>query len=251
MRASLIIGTIFLVAGIIIAVFAKQIVDDTISTHLNYFATRSAFFDYLAELLVNVHLLKGVPLLAGVWLVWFEMPQMDMRARIVSGLIAVNLASLLSRAMQVFEPTRQRPISDLTLSVVPPLGIDPLMLTGSGSIPSDHAVLLFGVATVLAVIRPTVGAVGILIALLVCVGRIYSGLHFMSDILAGAGLGMLAAGASQLAPFPSACRVFPRWANNRAGIFYAAAFVVTYLMATLFEDVRHIAHGLAKLLLLY
>jgi membrane-associated phospholipid phosphatase len=251
MRASLLIGAICLFTSIIVAVFAKQMVDYPISTHLNYFATRSAFFDYLVELFVNVHLLKGVLLLAGVWLVWFAVPQMDMRARIVSGLIAVNLASLLSRAVQVFAPVRQRPLSDLDLSIVSPLGIDPLMLTGSGSLPSDHAVLLFGVATVLTIIRPTVGAVGILIALLVCVCRIYSGLHYMSDILAGAGLGMLAAGASQLAPFPSACQVFPRWANNRAGVFYAAAFVVTYLMATLFEDVRHIARGLAKLLLLY
>lgn len=78
---------------------------------------------------------------------------------------------------------RPRPV----LEGLPPLGGAPSSL----SFPSAHATSSFAVATAMTRVEPLVGALAFLLALALALGRPYLGMHYPSDVLAGAVLGVL------------------------------------------------------------
>ncbi|MBA3865842.1 MAG: phosphatase PAP2 family protein [Solirubrobacterales bacterium] len=93
------------------------------------------------------------------------------------GPIAIGLNYLIKLAVK-----RPRPV----LEGLPPLGGAPSSL----SFPSAHAVSSFAVAVAMFRVDPaTAGA--LLIALAISLGRPYLGMHYPSDVLAGALLGIL------------------------------------------------------------
>jgi undecaprenyl-diphosphatase len=68
------------------------------------------------------------------------------------------------------------------------------------SFPSEHATAAFAIATAVALrIRP-VGAVLLVLATVVAAGRVFLGLHYPSDVLAGAAIGAAVALACWLPP---------------------------------------------------
>jgi membrane-associated phospholipid phosphatase len=77
---------------------------------------------------------------------------------------------------------RPRPV----LEGLPPLGGAPSSL----SFPSAHATSSFAVATAMARVEP-LGALAFLLAFALALGRPYLGMHYPSDVLAGAVLGVL------------------------------------------------------------
>jgi membrane-associated phospholipid phosphatase len=76
---------------------------------------------------------------------------------------------------------RPRPV----LAGLPPLGGAPSSL----SFPSAHATSSFAVATAMTRVDP-LGALAFLLAFLLALGRPYLGMHYPSDVLAGALLGV-------------------------------------------------------------
>jgi undecaprenyl-diphosphatase len=94
---------------------------------------------------------------------------------------------------------------------------------GSGwdSFPSGHATATFAVATVLAVRFPKVRWLMILIAMAIAVSRVFRGAHFLTDIVAGAVLGV----------FIGAIVAHP-WKDRRSS-FTSALFTVTPPLAGL------------------
>ncbi len=77
---------------------------------------------------------------------------------------------------------RPRPV----LEGLPPLGGAPSSL----SFPSAHATSSFAVATAMSRVEP-LGALAFLLAAALALGRPYLGMHYPSDVLAGAVLGVL------------------------------------------------------------
>jgi len=77
---------------------------------------------------------------------------------------------------------RPRPV----LEGLPPLGGAPSSL----SFPSAHATSSFAVATAMTRVEP-LGALAFLLAIALALGRPYLGMHYPSDVLAGAALGVL------------------------------------------------------------
>jgi membrane-associated phospholipid phosphatase len=77
---------------------------------------------------------------------------------------------------------RQRPV----LEGLPPLGGAPSSL----SFPSAHASSAFAVATAMTRVEPW-GALAFVLALALSLGRPYLGMHYPSDVLAGAVLGII------------------------------------------------------------
>ncbi len=61
------------------------------------------------------------------------------------------------------------------------------------SMPSGHTATAFGAATALAFGNPLVGAVAFILAILIAVGRVAAGVHYPTDVIAGAVLGILIA----------------------------------------------------------
>jgi undecaprenyl-diphosphatase len=85
--------------------------------------------------------------------------------------------------------TRIRPCHVLA-NVITPLGC-----TGTYSFPSNHAVNNFAAAVFLSMLYPGFKWIFFVVAFLVATSRIYLGLHYPSDIIAGA---LLGAGAGYL-----------------------------------------------------
>jgi undecaprenyl-diphosphatase len=61
------------------------------------------------------------------------------------------------------------------------------------SFPSDHATAAFAIATAIWLRRRTIGAVALVLAAALAVGRVAVGVHYPGDVLAGATLGTTAA----------------------------------------------------------
>jgi membrane-associated phospholipid phosphatase len=64
-------------------------------------------------------------------------------------------------------------------------------LPHSGSMPSGHAATAAAAATALGMLVPGARPAAYVLAALICVSRVYLGVHFASDVLAGAALGAL------------------------------------------------------------
>jgi undecaprenyl-diphosphatase len=92
------------------------------------------------------------------------------------GPIAIALNYLVKLAVR-----RPRPV----LEGLPPLGGAPSSL----SFPSAHATSSFAVATAMARVEP-LGAIAFLLAFALALGRPYLGMHYPSDVLVGAMLGL-------------------------------------------------------------
>jgi undecaprenyl-diphosphatase len=80
---------------------------------------------------------------------------------------------------------RARPCNVLS-DVLTPLGC-----TGSYSFPSNHAVNNFAAASFFATLYPGYRTILFIIASLVALSRVYLGLHYPSDIIAGAAIGFI------------------------------------------------------------
>src|SRR5215217_6348675 len=104
--------------------------------------------------------------------------------RLEAGMICAALGPLaigLNYAVKLMI-RRPRPV----LEGLPPLGGAPSSL----SFPSAHATSSFAVATAMTRVDE-LGALAFLLALALALGRPYLGMHYPSDVLVGAGLGVL------------------------------------------------------------
>ena len=116
------------------------------------------------------------------------------------------------------------------------------------SFPSDQAALFFALATGIWLVNRRIGAFAFVwTAIAICMPRVYLGLHYASDIVGGAILGVAATLALQRLPDTLAepiLRLEVRW----PGPFYAAAFLFCFELAGLFWDSRSTALQLARIL---
>jgi undecaprenyl-diphosphatase len=74
--------------------------------------------------------------------------------------------------------------------------IDPLYVVHSSSFPAGHAATAFAGAVVLAFVVPRAAPLLLSIAALIGFSRIYVGVHYPSDVLAGAAIGVVVGGIS-------------------------------------------------------
>jgi undecaprenyl-diphosphatase len=85
------------------------------------------------------------------------------------------------------------------------------------SFPSEHATAAFAIATAVALRLRLPGAVLLALAALLAAGRVFLGLHYPSDVLAGAALGAGVAGLLWLPPIRSRLHAVADAAGRRAG----------------------------------
>lgn len=227
---------------------------------LNQFAHRSRLLDTLVVILVNANLLKGVVLMAILWGLWFhdtagpvsaQPTESTRRARLLACCGVAILAVLAARLLAHVLPYRERPLHTPGIGYILPYTMEPQSLIHWSSFPSDHAVLFFALATGIYQVSRRWGGLALLHAVLfIAVPRIYLGIHWFTDILAGTVLGVALALAGMRSRLMARLqRRLDALMPRHPALCYAAFFVLTYLIATLFDDARYIGSVLVHYIL--
>lgn len=219
--------------------------DHRITLWLNQLAGSNPALDRLAYDVAASPLLKGGVFMAFLWWQWFRRDEATAQRRqtILTALAAGIAAIAIGRVLQMALPFRERPLHDAALGMTPPSGINLATLDGWSSLPSDHAVLFFALATAVWRLHRVLGIAAFLwTAAVICLPRVYLGYHYASDIVSGAvvGVGVMALGFAVLRPGLLAIPLL-RWERAHATSFYCLAFLATLQLALLFQDVRMLA----------
>jgi undecaprenyl-diphosphatase len=204
----------------------------------------SPVFDMCLAMAAQNQLVKSVFLVGILWFFWFSPKhRVDHRMLVVRIVLGAGAAITVGRAGQIFLPERLRPVHDPTLDFVVPRGIDTHGLIESSSFPSDHAILYFAIATGVWAISRRFGVLAFLWAIVVTfVARVYAGLHYPSDIVIGAvlGVGIMSFTLREKTIMPRIVDLILTLESRWAGFFYVAAFIVNWQIAELFGGVRHV-----------
>jgi undecaprenyl-diphosphatase len=221
------------------------LLDERFVLFLNQFATKSAVFDGIMYDLADATILQGGLFMAYFWWAWLRTDGAVAKRRyeVIVSIGGGIAASVISRIMQVMLPFHTRPLHTDSLHFVVPLGVNPQTLNTWSSMPSDHAAMYFAFATAIWYQSRPLGYTAM--AWTVAFGlipRIYLGYHYPSDIVAGIACGIIIMVLTwNLTPRSRAVGRVLVWEKSHRALFYPAAFLLTYEVAILFFDVRHLA----------
>jgi len=211
---------------------------------LNQFAQRSRVFDQVVVQLSTSELLKGGVVLGVFWWIWF-LPRPDSRAvrvRLLATLAGGALAALMSRVLADSLPFRARPLHEPQLPFRLPLTEWPDALHNFSSFPSDHASLFSALSVGMLYVSPPAGLFLLVWTFfVVLLPRLYLGLHYPTDLIAGVVLGTLIACLLQIRSVRERLAApLLGWLDRHPGSFYAAMYLATLQIGTLFNDVRNL-----------
>jgi undecaprenyl-diphosphatase len=231
--------------------------DSAILLFLNEFSRQSLIFDKIMVALVDINLFKGGILMGFIWWQWFRKTNATqsqaIREHIIATLVASFVALFTARMLASTLPFRIRPFENPDLQFVVPFTMKEDVLTGWSAFPSDHAVLFFTLAISFLYISKKLGIFSIIyVSLIICLPRIYLGLHYPTDIVAGAVLGLafaLVANYSKIRRPLS--KPFFNLMARVPGMFYFSFFLVSYQIAVLFNDFRKLGEKTFKLFFKY
>jgi undecaprenyl-diphosphatase len=160
-------------------------------------------------------------------------------------------ALALGRLLQERLPMSARPRT-LPDQLFPPLRDD---LYGDmwnwSSMPSDHAALVGALATAIWFSSRRLGPLAMVLAVVVvCLPRIYFGLHSASDVVVGLAIGVGVVAAARLAPAPAAAWNWLARLDARApALMVLALLVMGWEVIELFDTARLLVGGVVKVAL--
>jgi undecaprenyl-diphosphatase len=212
---------------------------------LNAYAGRKVL-DLLAAFEEENSLLKGGLFFAAYAYLWFRKgsDREDRRRVIIASFVGIILAVVVSRTIADSIPFRIRPMYEPTIFDRPHAFAIVGNMEKWSSFPSDTAAYFAAMAFGLAYLRRRWGAVlALYTAVWICLPRMFLGEHYLSDIVVGSLVGISTVWVSvrskwlrsTLAPFVLSL------VDASPGIFYAAAFLVSFEMAVMFNDLRSAA----------
>ncbi len=220
----------------------------------NTFSQRSWNFDQLMKFVAGSDLVKAGLIVSALWWFWFRytdaQKERNARERIISALAAAVFTLFLVRFLAYVLPFRARPSQNPALNFLLPFGTGRGEVSTWSSFPSDHAALFFPLAVGIWSITKRLG--WLLLAyvfFIICLPRIYLGLHYPTDILAGALLGILMAGLANTKRARSfIAGPVLKWQKKSPALFYVCFFLLTSQIADLFIEVRRAGAGVLMIL---
>ncbi len=222
--------------------------DAYVSMAVNRWASHNEVINHSVYVASQTDFLTGGLMVALLYYCWFSRNAAEARTRLLLGFGAALVSAVASRLLQVSLPLRLRPMHAWDSGFQPLPGIDPTLANLWGSFPSDHAALFFALAAVVWRQSRWLGLLAMLSALFGVLPRVYLGLHYLSDVVAGAALGVgLVFMLGHFGPRTLAHRGVA-WSERRPGLAYALAFLMSFEVATLFEDIRQVGRGIPAVL---
>ncbi len=220
--------------------------DAGLISFLNQFARQSRILDVFIETVANADILKGAAIMAPFLWIWFREGENRTRDRefVILSLFVSTAAVLLARALALSLPFRERPLRASALHFQIPYMMNPRSLEGWSSFPSDHATIFFAAATCLFFISRRLGIFALLYSFFViCLPRIYLGIHYPTDIIGGVLVGSAMAFWVKVGPLRTlVARPFLRWEQLYPSQFYPLFFIVTFEVSELFASLRLMGH---------
>jgi len=221
-------------------------IDDSVVLWFNHLGGRSGTFDGLVKDISDNSLIQAAVPVTILYYFWFRRTTLEAVRRnrelvMVTQLVAIATVAI-ARGLALILPFRDRPLA------TPGLGyhvIDPrwnMDIHQWSSFPSDHAVLFFALATGICLLNRRTGLAMLMYAAIVDgLPRIYLGLHYPSDLVAGAILG---SGAVLIAAQPHIRRPVTdrilRGFERSPGLAYAAMFLCSFELATMFDSAQQV-----------
>jgi undecaprenyl-diphosphatase len=228
--------------------YFRDAFDRPVTLFLNSFAQASFLFDRAMQMIQGFHAFKGVAAFTIVFAAFATASSYRKRLQLVVGCVAAVLAAGVGRGMQLFLPSSARPKFDANLPWSPPYGGSDALRDWS-SFPSDHATLLFGVTCAVLMADRRLGLLMLAVAVVANFARVYTGLHYPSDIIGGALLGCgFVFGAAAVTERVAIPEGLVRWTGAHRGLLAAVGFFCAVQAAMLFEEPRAIATTAARLL---
>jgi undecaprenyl-diphosphatase len=221
--------------------------DLAVTLFLNQFVQASWTFDAVMVYLASSNLAKGYLILPLFWWTWFREDGRENRhAMLVTLLVSCIVAVAVSQIAQ-YKPLRVRPLFTPELHLKHAEGLQEWHYSSWSAFPSDHATFFFSFAVGSFFISRTLGWLVLAHAvLIISFPRVYLGLHYLTDVVAGALLGgavtyVLCTSERIRTGLGSWTRT---WERTKPAVLYAGLFVLTTQMTYLFYD----AHELAQFL---
>ena len=229
-----------------------NVIDSAIISQVNALSRQSLSLDLFMGFLAHNPLLKGGVLATIIWWLWSRgsAQRPFVREHIIATVLLCFPSIVLARGLAAFLPFRLRPMHEAATGFTVPYGVDFEILDGWSSFPSDHAVLFFTLATGLFFVSRGIGAFAFAyVSLVIGFPRVYLGLHYPTDVVAGAALGVAIGWLGNV--YIARDRHLQSgmdWLWSRPGIFYPSFFLVTYQIADLFSSSRGLLRSGVKVL---
>jgi undecaprenyl-diphosphatase len=225
-----------------------QSLDVALFQIINGFAGHSAALDHIADRPDDK--LKGLAFMGTFGALWFQQTKMQVRQRetLILVLIAVFVSIMVARGFADMLPFRTRPMFEPGYRA--PLFIRKTDFEDWSSFPSDTATLLFALTAGFWSVSRGWGVAWLLFSIAACVARVYFGVHYPSDVIAGAVIGTVVSLAINneflrthiAAPIVAVEKRAP-------GFFYCLLFLFISEVSTLFvftRAMRHLVTGLGS-----
>ena len=215
-------------------------IDRIISLYLNQFAHQNPRMDHFMYMISENKLLKGGVIMAVFYGLWWSCQ--ENRGKLFLSILAAFVAEIGTIILSLTLPYRARPFTGVDIPFKPPVAVDIWWNNHISSFPSDHATLFTVMGLGIYSVHKKLGTVVLLyILLFVFFPRIYLGLHYFSDLLAGLIIGTIVFVISlrwnktqQLA-----AKVL-QFANQKPQYFYPLLFLISYQLVDLFTETREI-----------
>lgn len=223
---------------------------------MRYVNQLSQYTEVLDKIMAHVSrnvLLKGGVFVTIIWWAWFKKKEdrhsLD-REYVISTLFGCVASIALARVLAFALPFRLRPLLEQGLPFSFPQGSNAQLLGGWSSFPSDHAALFFAVSAGLVFIARSVGAFALLYSIFVIAfPRVYLGLHYPTDIIAGAIIGIASALVANIY-FVEGRKIqaIVNLSYSKPELFYPLFFLFTYQIVDLFVASRALVGGVFRLI---